>query len=105
MKRELTLSWPASLSDISHNMNTTELWMLIESVEAGNGKVTKRDIQQFGYDEAWLDLGDDRYLVKYKTPVHKDENNRLVFPNAVFYIKKYHDVSPTTIRQIRKDSE
>ena len=91
----LKLRWPESLSDITcKNVTATELWFLKEQMESGALKLRRKDITvrtpKFGYEECYVDIGDQRYLVKYKTWAGEWEGARLnTMKHVIFYVQKF----------------
>ena len=93
MKKNLSLSWPDSLADITlKNMNMTELWFLRHTIDAGEGEVllfAEMAVRtpKFGYEECYVDVENTRYLVKHKTWIgaRSDGDCR----NMVFYVQKH----------------
>ncbi len=98
LKNNLKLNWPESLSDITlKNLNMTELWFLRNTIDSGDRTVTTTTGEvavrttRFGYDECYVDIGDQRYLLKHKTWVSGEEFVR-PNPNIVFYVQKHKNL-------------
>jgi len=96
LKNDLKLNWPDSLSEITlKNMNMTELWFLRNTIDSGDGTVKIATFGEltvrtpkFGYDECYIDIEDQRYLLKHKTWV-SSEHFLMPQANIVFYVRKH----------------
>lgn len=97
LKQNLNLNWSESLGEITlENMNLTELWFLRNTIDSGDGSVSATgefavQTTRFGYDECYVDIEDQRYLVKHKTWVSGEEFVR-PNPNVVFYVQKHRKI-------------
>lgn len=93
LKKNLKLNWPSSLSEITlKNISTTEVWFLREMLEGGNFKRTQVGTEvrdpKFGYNECFLDIEDQRYLVKYKQWAN-GMRPAPEYENVIFYLQKF----------------
>ena len=98
----MIIQWPKSLNNITHNMNSTELWMLVEAFNAGNCKVTFRR-NHIAYSEYWIDYLDDRFLVKASARAEPDWQTS---PEPyIYFVKKYHDMPLQVIKRCRSEDK
>lgn len=100
LKNSLKLNWPKSLGEVTlKNMNMTELWFLRHTIDRDEYDLDRDGIQvraekcgtKFGYDECYIDIEDQRYLVKHKTWVGGEHLLPPVI-NIVFYVRKHKNL-------------
>ena len=93
----MKLTWPESLGDVTlQNMNTTELWFLVEHlkqhkyINKNYGDIVRA--AKFGYEEGIIDVGEHRYLIKFKSTIvgtygWRDDDD--IHENQVFFVQKF----------------
>ena len=74
----------------------TELWFLRNTIDSGDGTVRTTNefavrTARFGYDECYIDIADQRYLLKHKSWVSGEEMIPLT-KNIVFYVQKHKNL-------------
>ena len=94
----MKLNWPNSLSDITlKNMSMTELWFFKETIDGGGIDMARTPsgyevrTPKFGYNECYVNIEDQRYLVKHRTDAAESHGGSWNGTrNVVFFVQKHN---------------